>query len=47
MANDLLKGVAKGAAALFTLAVGGKIAHESQKNFQNVKIYKPSQTKTK
>lgn len=47
MANDLLKGVAKGVAGLFTLAVAGKIVHESQKNFQNVKIKKPSQTKTK
>ena len=37
MANDLLKGVTK-AAALFTLAVGTKIAQESQKNFTNFKV---------
>ena len=38
MANDLLKGVTKAAAALFTLAVSTKIAQESQKNFTNFKV---------
>ena len=38
MANDLLNCVTKTTAALITLAVGTKIAQESQKNFTNFKV---------